>query len=417
MTHPSQLPEYMSQIICRSAPLLLLFLVANLQATENSTIGTFIKTRQDIDYHLNTLGFSASLITPVGLFRCKPGLLKGETRIDSFNNIIGISDVRNADWKEFSAHDLECRYGAKWNTDTGVFKAGLGVHDYLGKTDDEPGGKHISIEGVGAMIDYDSDQFDARLEWQRSIHDYTLRHQTSFVEYDSLVDATENTTNATATYNQLYLHAKTISGSKNNVYTTPLFPNNRFDYDHTDIAIGIDLNTEANGLTLIAPIFGGGSYRGSFNPLESDDVFKGIELAGRVNGIEIELSFVRHDGEGNRPYLPATEKLTEQKKTNTLSIDIYSDDWQVTLENSKSIHKANATIADPTYAVILGGFGPYNNKRDEDKWTVSISLPIVNEITADISFYHATREDQQYNHPKHNYTEKGGFLHFKMDIY
>ncbi|MCG7960389.1 MAG: hypothetical protein JAY69_15120, partial [Candidatus Thiodiazotropha taylori] len=122
----------------------------DVQATEGSTIGLFAKTRQDVDYQLNTLGASASLITPAGLFQCKPGLLRGETRIDSFNNIVGISDVRNAEWKDFSAHDLECRYGAKWQGFGGSFKAGIGLRDYLGKTDDEPGGKHISIEGAGA---------------------------------------------------------------------------------------------------------------------------------------------------------------------------------------------------------------------------------------------------------------------------
>ncbi|MES9978800.1 MAG: hypothetical protein ABW107_08625, partial [Candidatus Thiodiazotropha sp. 6PLUC5] len=222
------------------------------------------------------------------------------------------------------------------------------------------------------------------LEWQREIHDYTLRHHTSFVDYNSLVDAAENTFEATGTYNQLYLHTKSISGNKNNIYTTPLFPDNRFDYDHTDIAAGLHLNSETDGITLIAPIFGWGSYRGSFNPLESDDVLKGIELAGRLNGLEIELNFVRHDGEGQRPYLPATEKLTERKESNIVTIGISWDDWQMTLENSKSIHKANATIADPLYVAILGGIGPYNNKRDEDKWSLSIALPVGKDITADI---------------------------------
>jgi hypothetical protein len=48
-------------------------------------------TRQDIDYDLHAISVSAKLVTPYGLFRCDPALLTGETRIDPFDNIVGIS--------------------------------------------------------------------------------------------------------------------------------------------------------------------------------------------------------------------------------------------------------------------------------------------------------------------------------------
>jgi hypothetical protein len=388
----------------------------DVQATEESTVGLFTKTRQDIDYQLNSFGVSASLITPAGLFHCEPALLRGETRIDSFNEIVGISDVRKAEWKELKAHNLECRYGAKWQSLGGTIKAGIGFLDYLGKTDDEPGGKRLSTEGVGASIAYENDQLDSKLSWQRGVHDYKIMHKTSFVDYDSLIDASENTTDATVKYRHLYLHGRYISGSKDNVYTTPIFPTNRFDYEHTDVALGIMLSPKVDGLTLIAPIFGGGSYQGSFNPLESRDLLKGIELAGRLKGIEIDMTFLRHEGEGNRPYLPATDDIIEQKQRNLLSIELSGDSWSVKIENVKSNHKGEARIIGPLYAAILGGFGPYHNKRDEDKWTVSFTIPVVKNVTADLSFYHTTRQDQQFNHPEHNYIERGGSINFKMGV-
>ncbi|MEW8506409.1 MAG: hypothetical protein AB2598_06870 [Candidatus Thiodiazotropha sp.] len=123
-----------------SLAILSLLAATNLLAKEDSTIGAFAKTRQDIDYQLNTLGLYLSLITPAGLFMCDPGYPTGETRIDSFNSIVGLSDVREAEWKDFSAHDLECRYGARWAAARGIFKAGIGFRDYLGKRDNEPGG-------------------------------------------------------------------------------------------------------------------------------------------------------------------------------------------------------------------------------------------------------------------------------------
>ncbi|MEJ2622705.1 MAG: hypothetical protein P8163_21420 [Candidatus Thiodiazotropha sp.] len=250
----------------------ILLLTLDAQAKEESTVGLIAKTRQDIDYQLNSFGVSASLVTPVGLYHCEPSLLRGETRIDSFNEIVGISDVRNSEWKEISAHNLECRYGAKWRGLGGTFKAGIGFRDYLGKTDDEPGGKRLSTEGIGASITYKSDQLDSKLTWQRGVNDYKIMHKTSYFDYDSLVDAEENTTDAAVKYKHLYLHGRNISGNKDNVYTTPIFPTNRFDYEYTDIALGILLTPETDGLTLIAPVFGGGSYQGSFNPLESDDL-------------------------------------------------------------------------------------------------------------------------------------------------
>ncbi len=389
---------------------LLSFSATSVSADSGSAIGVLMKTRQDIDYKLNTLGASVSLTTPVGLFRCDPGILAGRSRIDSFNNIFGISDVRKAEWKSFSARDIECRYGAKWNAAEGVFKAGIGLRDYLGKTADAPRGKHISIKGAGALLEYDSEILDAKLKWKREIHDYTLKHQTSFGNYDCLVDASEDNYSATGTFRYLYLYAKHVGGKKENVYTTPLFPSNRFRYAYTDISLGLNFDPGANGLTMIAPIFGGGSYRGSFNPLKGDTGLKGIQLAGRIEGFEIYLGIVRHKGQGSRPYLPATEKLTERKDTTTVSLSVKRDDWHAKLENSNSTHTGHATVVDPVYATIVGGYGPFNNKRAEDKWTLSVSFPLRKKITADFSFYYTVRQDRQYTHPEHNYTETGGFI-------
>ncbi|WP_316364247.1 hypothetical protein [Candidatus Thiodiazotropha sp. CDECU1] len=391
--------------------LLLSFLSTNHSlANDDSTLGVLLKSRHDIDYHLNTYAVSVSLITPAGLFRCDPGALAGKTRIDSFNNIVGISDVRNAEWNSFYAHDLECRYGAKWNAVEGTFKAGIGFRDYQGNTDDKPGGKDISIEGAGALLDYESEVFDAKLEWEREIHDYTLMHQTSVGNYDSLIDATKNTFNLSSTYGKLYIHAKHLRGNKDNVYTTPLFPTNRFRYGYTDLAIGMNLMPEADGLTLFAPIIGNGSYRGSFNPLSGNSGLKGLQLAGRAKGFELDFYIVRHEGEGSRPYLPATEQLTENKDATTIAIGIKRNAWTARLEHSKSIHTANAAIAHPTYAAIVGGYGPFNNKRAEEKWTLSASFPLLKKVTADLSLYHTARHDRQFTHPEHNYTEKGGFI-------
>lgn len=393
-----------------TSALLSFIYTSQLLAIEVSSLGVFVKKRQDIDYHLDTLGTSVSFISSYGLFRCDPAILKGITRIDSFNNIFGIADVRKAEWNSFSARDIECRYGAKWDVADGILKAGIGIRDYRGETVDKPGGKDISIKGGGALLDYDSEDFDAKLKWKREIHDYTLRNKTSVGNYDSLVDATEDIYTASATYKRLYLHTQHVRGNKDNVYTTPLFPPNRFRYAFTDVALGLGFDPGRNGLTLIAPIIGEGSYRGSFNPLESDSGLKGIKLAGRINGFEVDLNFVQHKGEGSRPYLPATEKLTENKDTTTVSLGIQGDDWYARLENARSTHTGHAAIADPIYAAIVGGFGPFTNRRAEDKWTLSISLPIRKNIKADISLYYTDRQDRQYSHPEHEYTEAGGLI-------
>ncbi|MEW8692898.1 MAG: hypothetical protein AB2535_17810 [Candidatus Thiodiazotropha endolucinida] len=390
--------------------LLSSLVASNVQANGDSSFGIFAKTRQDIDYSLNTLGFSASLITPIGLFRCDPGVLTGKTRIDSFNDIVGISDVRNAEWKRFSAHDLECRYGAKLKSAGGIFTVGFGVRDYLGNSADEPGGKNISIEGTGALLGYAGENLDAKFQWKQEIHDYTLKHQTSYANYDSITDATEDTYNVSGTYRRLYLSAKHVTGNKDNVYTTPLFPANAFQYDYTDIAIGINFNPETDGLTLIAPIIGEGSYRGSFNPLTGDSGLKGLHLAGRLNGLEIDMDILRHKGRGSRPYLPATEKLTELKGETTIAIGIKQDGWTTRLEHLKSIHTGHASITHPLYAAIVGGNGPFDNKRAEEKWTLSVSFLLRKRVTTDISFYHTVRHDRQYTHPAHDYSEKGGFI-------
>jgi hypothetical protein len=140
-----------------------LVLSSDLLAGEESTMGIFSKVRKDIDYDLNTLGLSGSLLTPVGLFRCEPEVLRGETRIDSFNNIVGISDVCEAEWKDFEAHNLECGYGANVALWDGELKGGVGFRDYLGRTEDKHSGEHIIIEGAGMPLEYESDQLNARI--------------------------------------------------------------------------------------------------------------------------------------------------------------------------------------------------------------------------------------------------------------
>ncbi|MES9992782.1 MAG: hypothetical protein ABW098_12560 [Candidatus Thiodiazotropha sp.] len=396
--------------------ILLFFTSINTLAKESSSIDLFTKKHQDIDYRLKTAGVSASLVTPAGLFRCDPGYLTGETRIDSFNDIIGVSDVRHSEWKDFTAHDLECRYGAKWVAAGGTFKAGIGFRDFLGKTADEPGGKRISVEGAGALVDYDSENFDASFEWEQEIHDYKIRHQPAFGSYDSLIDATLDTYTSSGSYGKLYFYAKHLSGDKQNVYTTPLFPANKFRYDYTDYSLGIHLNPAANGLTLIAPIFGEGSYRGSFNPLQGDSGLKGVRMTARVEEFEVDFDLLRHEGEGHNPYLPATERITENKKTTRVSIAVKRDDWNIKLENARSNHIARAVLIHPTYAMITGGYGPYKNKRVEDKWTLTASFPVRKDLTAHFSFYHTSRQDRQYNHPEHDYIEKGGSIQLSFSI-
>jgi hypothetical protein len=147
-------------------------------------------------------------------------------------------------------------------------------------------------------------------------------HQTSFGNYDSLIDATEDTYSATTSYRQLYLNAKHVTGNKDNVYTIPLFPTNKFRYDYIDIAVGMRLKPQTDGLTLFAPILGKGFYRGSFNPLVEDSGLKGMRLAGRLHGYEIDLDILRHKGDGSQPYLPATEKLSESKGKTTIAFVI-----------------------------------------------------------------------------------------------
>lgn len=204
-----------------SVSVLALVLVAPCAiAQDAASVAVLAKTRQDIDNRLNTLGVSSSLTTGIGRFDCEAGRLTGRSRIDSFNNIFGIGDVREAEWHRFRARDLGCRYGAKWSAAGGEFRAGFGVRDYAGDTVDEPGGKDISIEGAGALLAYAADTVDATLKWTREVHDYRYLNATSFGNYVSLVDSTEDSYVAVGNFAQLHLKATHVRGRAKKTMST-----------------------------------------------------------------------------------------------------------------------------------------------------------------------------------------------------
>lgn len=139
-------------------------------------------------------------------------------------------------------------------------------------------------------------------------------------------------------------------------------------------------------------------------------------LAARYDGLQIDLGLLRHSGKGSRPYLPATNKLTERKKATTISVGVKGSDWQARLEHERSTHTGGGAIINATYAAIVGGFGPFENRREEEKWSISGSFAVNKDVEVDVSFYYTDRRDRQYNHPGHDYVERGGALTLRFDL-
>ena len=399
----------------RRALLCLLFLPGAATADE-SAAGAEWRSRQDIDFATTALGARGILTTRAGRFDCRIRNDRGETRIDAFDNIFGIDSVRDAPWQNWTAEHLGCRYGARMKLASGTLTAGAGYTSYDGRTPELPGGKAIKASGGGLHLDYRRHENRLTFDWRQKAPRLHYRHATYFGNYESFIDVNEQTLRLRGRNRHFRFQADQTAGDKSNRYSHPLFPANRFDYRYNRLAAGPRFHLSDGGEWFLAPRLATGSRRGSFNPLTTATTFNGLLIGYQYRDWHVRLDAERFDGEGERPYLPATDRLHERLQSDRYRLNLTYRNWDLSLENHRFTHRGNVTVIDPVYQLIVGGAGPYTNRRIEDRWELAIDHRLTRGVQIGFSLYFAQRSDRQYNLPVHEYTENGGHLSVSLPL-
>ena len=398
------------QALCLSAPLLCALLAAPASAEQDNSVRGVGKSREDIDYSTLTVGIGGSAVTTVGKFDCTIARTKGRTRIDSFNNIFGVDSVLNSEWKDYAANRLGCLYGIRFDAAGGTVTAGVGYDDYRGKTADEPGGKTVEVRGGGLNLDYVAGERRVSLNWRQKAFDILHRNEASYGSYDSLIRLDTQSLLLQAALRTVFIEVEHVRGDKENAYSTPLFPTNTFAYVHTQIAVGPLVSVSDHASVHIAPLLTQGSYRGSFMPLETETALNGLIVGFSRREVEIGFRASRFDGQGERPYLPVTDRIAETKAYARFELDIALPRWEFGIINSRYRHTGNVTVGPPIYVAILGRPGPFENLRRENKWSARIQHSVDARLSLALNMYYTRREDRQYDFPEHRYSERGGGL-------
>lgn len=391
--------------------LVMLGITTTVSAKPLNEIDLLSKNQNDVDVRTTTYGIGASRITPFGLLGCSYEKESGESRIDSFNNIFGISSILNNPWHHYEADKKACKYGIKLDVAGGTLKAGIGYRDYQGQTELVAGGKSNHMVGKGLDMTFSKGDKKYRLKHVRKYADIFAR----FTSYDNLVALNENVTSLSFNNGKYKIVLEDTDGIKRDEFSVPLFASNILAYRYQTLEIGKTLKQDKQSFYL-APVFITGSERGTFNPLETDPAFHGVRLKYKTGKASYAFSVLQSDGSGRRVYLPATNWLEEYKEATRYQLQYECNKWKLKLENARSKHVGSIDIQWEPYQTFAGNPGIsdiYHNSRQEDTWKLDLEYKLLKQSVLAIKFTHSDKHDIQYSYAPHDYSEQVAMLGFK----
>ena len=372
-----------------------------------------VTQRDDIDSQTTSSGIGFTLITRAGLFACDYTQVSGETRIDSFNNIFGISSIQNNPWLNYSADKQGCKYGLKLPLAGGTVKAGIGYQDYAGETALIAGGKSIHMVGKGLNASY-----------EKGIHTFELKHTRKhgdvfarFTTYDNSVGINETVTRLAYLQPGWRVQLEDTRGDKTDLFSTALFPTNRYNYAYQTLEIGKIVPIAEQQHWYIAPVLINGSKNGTFNPLQNKNSLHGLHLEYQAQDKLYSFRMTDFEGDGERPYSPpSNENLYENRQSRSYQLQVKNKQWSVSVENSHHQHLGRINISNTPYTSIVGGAALYNNLRIEDKWQTEIEYQFSKALSIALSYYRTAFSDRQYNYALHQYREDGTQLNLQVNF-
>lgn len=403
--------QHLALIICITT----LLLPATTTLAQNETDITLelnTARRNDIDFSTATHSIGVKTTTPYGLIRCNYAKESGETRIDTFDDIFGISSILTASWKDYDANRLQCGYGLKLPLAGGELIGGIGLMRYQGETRVMPGGKEIELHATSLQAKYVHANTTTRMNLVDSHYGF-LYHNLGAVNYDSDTRGHVRKVNLSGEWGPVYAEGEDLIGSKERIFTTPLFPYADVNYQQTTLSLGPLFNNGIGPLRYLALTYVTGSVSGSFNELQLDSGIRGAIAGMKFDTATLRLSYLNLQSVGSRDYSPVTNDLAEAKRSSSLALELENDNWSVKLENNRLHHEGYITAANVPYTIIVGcGPAPcdYNNAREEDEWKFYWRYDYSSRIGLLGEFYHRGRTDRQYELAEHKYSESGGNL-------
>jgi len=403
---------------------ILLFLLPTLLFAADKTNpegNVSFEQRRDIDFETTTKTLGAKAITGYGLFLCSYGIVSGETRIDSFDNVFGTSAVGNSNWNDYSATRLKCGYGLKLPLYGGELRAALGGMRYRGETDVRPDGKEIELDGTRLDVNYKRGDYHTQLKLDSKRYSYLYHYQT--LAYDSDTQGTIRQVELNGEWGAVHSELKRVDGYKEKAFIDPPLPlpNADFHYTQTTFSLGPQLDGSMLGIRYVAPTYVSGSERGSFNELDLQNGLRGAIIGGQLGETRIRLRYLNLTSSGTRDYSPVTNEMAEKQNSSLLALSLQHDDYDITLQNRRSTHHGYITLTSSPipYSFMVNCPSTscsYDNAREENEWSLKWRYRLTQRIVLDGKFYSRDRKDKQYEEPLHHYIESGGALGIGLSL-
>jgi hypothetical protein len=376
------------------------------------TLELITAQHNDIDFTTATHSLGVKAKTPYGLVLCNYAKESGKTRIDTFDDIFGISSILTASWKDYDANRLQCGYGLKLPLAGGELSGGIGLMRYQGETSVMPAGKEIELHATSLQAKYVHANTTTRMNLVDSHYGF-LYHNLGALNYDSDTRGHVRKVNLSGEWGPVYAEGEDLIGSKERIFTTPLFPYADVNYQQTTLSLGPLFNNGIGPLRYLAPTYITGSVSGSFNELQLNEGIRGAIAGMKLGATTLRLSYLNLQSAGSRDYSPITNDLVEAKRSSSLALELENEKWDVKLENNRLHHDGYITATNVPYTIIVGcGPAPcdYNNVREEGEWKLSWHYTYSPRIGLLGEFYNRARTDRQYELAEHKYSESGDNL-------
>jgi hypothetical protein len=275
---------------------------------------------------------------------------------------------------------------------------------YQGETSVMPAGKEIELNATSLQAKYVHGRYTTRINLVDSRYGF-LYHNVGAVNYDSDTRGHVRKLNLSGEWGSVYAEGENVLGSKERIFTTPLFPYADYNYQQTTLSLGPLFSNGAGPLRYLAPTFVTGSESGSFNELPLDSGIRGAIAGMKFGDTTLRLSYLNLQSVGSRDYSPVTNDLAEAKRSSSLALELENDKWSAKLENNRLHHDGYITAANVPYTIIVGcGSAPCDSTTYARKMSGSFTGAMTTPHTSDysVSFTIAAAQTGNMNLPNTN---------------
>ncbi len=345
----------------------------------NNTINVGFENQRNSKYDRNIKKIEINTKTKIGKILISLKEDSGLGRINSNDNIFGLTNFTENPWLKFKGREYKIGYGLKFNpNENQKIYLGFGYGNYYGKTENQnPGDKKLKINGGKIFLKWITDNFQFTTKYSKKNFDIKVYNSISIsplpliqdtdIKNEKLLIKIENE------FGKIKLEQNKIKNI--DIFNNPLFPRNELNSKKNIYTIIKKIKLSKNLNLEIGPKYTNGTFANSFTKMKIENKISGLEFKINKENYEIKGSYNSFFANGSNSYLIGEEPLSESIKIKNANLSFGSIKNKTNLENNYNWKTSisyysenqigNISSTNPILIFITGGNQHTNIKKVE----------------------------------------------------